>query len=59
MLYAKGWPVALPPPQYKVVPRFPVGDRGVLQHLEDHGYVRAQSASIAFPLCYPMRWVAI
>ena len=39
-LYAKGWPESLPPPQYKQVPRFPVGDVGVLQHLEDHGFVR-------------------
>ena len=37
-LYAKGWPESLPPPQYKQVPRFPVGDVGVLQHLEDHGF---------------------
>ena len=55
-LYAKGWPESLPPPQYKQVPRFPVGDVGVLQHLEDHGFVRKRlSRSRSFsklPLLY-------
>ena len=51
-LYAKGWPESLPPPQYKQVPRFPVGDVGVLQHLEDHGFVRKRlSRSRSFSSC--------
>ena len=36
--FAEGWPAALPPPVYKRVPRYAVGDRAVLGHLEEHGY---------------------
>jgi hypothetical protein len=36
--FAAGWPQHISPPQYKAVPRFAVGDRAVLEHLEEHGF---------------------
>ena len=36
--FAAGWPQHISPPQYKAVPRFEVGDRAVLEHLEEHGF---------------------
>ena len=37
-IFAQGWPVSLPPPVYKRVPRYAVGDRAVLDHLSEHGF---------------------
>jgi hypothetical protein len=36
--FAEGWPAHLPPPVYRRVPRYAVGDASVREHLEQHGF---------------------
>ena len=46
--YTAGWPEHIPPPAYKHVPRFAVGDERVLEYLDEHGY--AVVADVVIPL---------
>ena len=52
--FAPGWPAGISPPQYQVVPRFPVGDPKVLDYLG--GAPRRPLPSETLPT--PLQWLA-